>query len=351
MYKSRKEWLYNEKELPERYLQENGAVKEKNNKMKVKKKSGLVNSNTGNIIIRKEDVDSDKEIIMKEDIGQEDDSIIEDSVKTYLKEIGSIPLLTAEQEIETAKKMEDGEISAKELMIKSNLRLVVSVAKRYLGGSNMTLLDLIQEGNIGLLKAVEKFDYHKGYKFSTYAMWWIRQSITRAIADQDRTIRIPVHMKEQMHKISKVTRHFLIDNGKEPTNAELAELLNISENKVEEIVKLYTDTISLDTPIGDKEDGLLKDFIPDGSMPEQFSTVEQVFLSKEIEAILSSLTEREERILRLRFGFEDGRMWTLEEVGKEYHVTRERVRQIEAKSLLRIRMKGESKKLKTYLEE
>ncbi len=297
----------------------------------------------------KTDKIKEDDIILIEDYEEENE--IEDSVKAYLREIGSIPLLTAEQEIETAKKIEKGETQAKEIMIKSNLRLVVSVAKRYVSGSNMTLLDLIQEGNIGLLKAVEKFDYHKGYKFSTYAMWWIRQSITRAIADQDRTIRIPVHMKEQMHKITKAARNFLIDNGKEPTNAELADLLNTTENKIEEIEKLHGDTISLDTPVGDKEDSILRDFIADGSMPEQFTMVEHVLLSREIETILSSLTEREQRILRLRFGFEDGRIWTLEEVGREYHVTRERIRQIEARSLLRIRMKRESKRLRTYLEE
>lgn len=297
----------------------------------------------------KTDEIKEDDIILIEDYEEENE--IEDSVKAYLREIGSIPLLTAEQEIETAKKIEKGETQAKEIMIKSNLRLVVSVAKRYVSGSNMTLLDLIQEGNIGLLKAVEKFDYHKGYKFSTYAMWWIRQSITRAIADQDRTIRIPVHMKEQMHKITKAARNFLIDNGKEPTNAELADLLNTTENKIEEIEKLHGDTISLDTPVGDKEDSILRDFIADGSMPEQFTMVEHVLLSREIETILSSLTEREQRILRLRFGFEDGRIWTLEEVGREYHVTRERIRQIEARSLLRIRMKRESKRLRTYLEE
>ncbi len=325
-------------------------VKEINNQMKSIKNSKMDVVNSEEVTMIEEDFETE-EMVIEEETDQEEDSIIEDSVKAYLKEIRSIPLLTAEQEIETAKKIESGEVLAKEIMIKSNLRLVVSVAKKYAGGSNMTLLDLIQEGNIGLLKAVEKFDYHKGYKFSTYAMWWIRQSITRAIADQDRTIRIPVHMKEQMHKVTKATRHFIINKGKEPTNAELAALLNTTENKIEEIAKLYGDTISLDTPVGDKDDSILRDFIPDGSMPEQFSTVEQVLLSKEIEAVLSSLTERERRILRLRFGFEDGRMWTLEEVGKEYHVTRERVRQIEAKSLLRIRMKRESKKLRTYLEE
>ncbi len=280
----------------------------------------------------------------------ENDIYQEDSVKSYLKEIGNIPLLTAEQEIEISKRIENGEVTAKEILTNANLRLVVSVAKKYVRGSNMNLLDLIQEGNIGLLKAVDKFDYHRGYKFSTYAMWWIRQTITRAIADQARTIRIPVHMKEQMNKITKASGKFLADAGREPTLAELAGIMNLEEERMEEIIKLYGDAISLDTPIGEEEDSILKDFIADESMPEQFSSAEHVMLVQEIDEILSSLTEREQRVIRLRFGFVDGRVWTLEEVGKEYHVTRERIRQIEVRALCRLRMKKGTKKLKTYLE-
>lgn len=274
----------------------------------------------------------------------------EDSVKTYLKEIGHIPLLTKEDELELSKRMEQGDVTAKELLTKANLRLVVSVAKRYAPGSNMMLLDLIQEGNLGLIKAVEKFDYHKGYKFSTYAMWWIRQAITRAIADQARTIRIPVHMKEQMNRITRVSRKFLADTGREPTISELSEMMNISEERMEEIMKSYGDTISLDTPVGEEEDSILMNFVADESIPEQYSNVEHLMLGKQLDDIMADLSEREQRVIRLRFGFVDNRIWTLEEVGKEYHVTRERIRQIEVKALRKIRMKRETKKLRSYLE-
>ena len=274
-----------------------------------------------------------------------------DSIRSYLREIGKYPLLTAEEEVEVAKGVESGDELAKEKMINSNLRLVVSVAKRYVNGSKMTLLDLIQEGNLGLIKAVDKFDYHKGYKFSTYAMWWIRQAITRAIADQARTIRIPVHMKERMNKLTKASRKFLADNGRDPTTEELAEILDIEEDRVESIVQLYGDTISLDTPIGDEEDAVLMNFVADDEMPEILSSVEQVMLGQELNEVLSILTDREQRILRLRFGFEDGRIYTLEEVGREFDVTRERIRQIEAKALRRLRMSRDTKKLKAYLEE
>lgn len=277
------------------------------------------------------------------------DFISEDSVRAYLKEIGSIPLLTQEQEVEIAKKIEQGDESAKKIMANANLRLVVSVAKRYVRGSNMTLLDLIQEGNIGLLKAIDKYDYHKGYKFSTYAMWWIRQAITRAIADQSRTIRIPVHMKELMNKITRTSRQFLADTGRDPNPNELAVLMNIPKERMNDIYKWYGDTISLDTPVGD-EDSMIKDFVADESMPEQFASVEHVMLGEEINTILSELTEREQRVIRLRFGLADGKVWTLEEVGKEYHVTRERIRQIEARALRRLRMKRETKKLRAYLD-
>ncbi len=274
----------------------------------------------------------------------------EDSVRAYLKEIGKIPLLSAEEEVEIAKRIEAGDDTAKEEMINTNLRLVVSVAKRYVAGSNMTLLDLVQEGNIGLLKAVDKFDYHRGYKFSTYAMWWVRQAITRAIADQSRTIRIPVHMKEHMNKISKAKRKFLTEHEREPLVEELAEIMEMPISRMEEILKLYGDTISLDTPIGDGDDTVLMDFVADDNMPEQFASAEHTMMGEEIDKILLGLTDREQRILRLRFGFLDGRIWTLEEVGKEYHVTRERIRQIEARALRRLQMKRETKKLKSYLE-
>ena len=279
----------------------------------------------------------------------DDDITMEDSVRAYLRDIGNIPLLNQQQEIELARRIEDGEEEAKKAMANANLRLVVSVAKRYVRGSNMTLLDLIQEGNIGLLKAIDKYDYHKGYKFSTYAMWWIRQSMTRAIADQSRTIRIPVHMKEQMSKITRTSRQFLSDTGRDPSFAELADLMNISQDKMNDIAKWYGDTISLDAPVGE-EDSMIKDFVADESMPEQFASVEHVMLGEEIDSILSELTEREQRVIRLRFGLVDGKVWTLEEVGQEYHVTRERIRQIEARALGRLRMKRETKKLRAYLE-
>ncbi len=276
---------------------------------------------------------------------------VADSIRSYLREIGKYPLLSAEEEIDVAKRILEGDEIAKETMINSNLRLVVSVAKKYVRGSKLTLLDLIQEGNLGLIKAVDKFDYTKGFKFSTYAMWWIRQAITRAIADQGRTIRIPVHMKERMNKLTKASRSFISDNGREPTTEELAELLDITEERVENIVQLYGDTISLETPVGDEEDAVLMNFVADDEMPAIFSNVEQVMLGKELDEVLSILSEREQRILRLRFGFHDGKIWTLEEVGKEFNVTRERIRQIEAKALRRLRMNRDTKKLKAYLED
>lgn len=276
---------------------------------------------------------------------------VADSIRSYLREIGKYPLLTAEEEIEIAKRILEGDELAKETMINSNLRLVVSVAKKYVRGTKLTLLDLIQEGNLGLIKAVDKFDYTKGFKFSTYAMWWIRQAITRAIADQGRTIRIPVHMKERMNKLTKASRSFVSDMGREPTTEELAQMLDITEERVENIVQLYGDTISLETPIGDEEDAVLMNFVADDEMPAIFSNVEQVMLGKELDEVLSILTEREQRILRLRFGFYDGKIWTLEEVGKEFNVTRERIRQIEAKALRRLRMNRDTKKLKAYLED
>lgn len=274
----------------------------------------------------------------------------DDSVRLYLREIGQFPLLNAEREQQVAARIEQGDQLAKQELINSNLRLVVSVAKRYVGGSKMTLLDLIQEGNIGLIKAVEKFDYHKGYKFSTYAMWWIRQTITRSIADQSKLIRIPVHMREHMNRIRKASRELLAETGREPTTEELAARLGIEQEKAEEIIKLFGDTISLETPIGDEADSSLGEFISDESMPEQFHNAEQNMMREEVNEILSGLTDREQHILRLRFGFVDGRIWTLEEVGKEYHVTRERIRQIEARALRHLRNNRGAKRLKVYIE-
>ena len=285
------------------------------------------------------------------DAAEAENPVMEDSVKAYLHRIGRIPLLSRDQEERLAKEIEAGSQSAKDKMINSNLRLVVSVAKRYAAGSNMALLDLIQEGNIGLMKAVDKFDYRRGYKFSTYAMWWIRQSVTRAIADQARTIRIPVHMKEKMGKVNNAARKFLEKNGREPNADELAESMGIGRDQMDEIMRLYSDTVSLDSPVGEEEDAMLINFVADESMPEQYQTAEQGILSEQINEILSELTEREQTILRLRFGFVENRIWTLEEVGREYHLTRERIRQIEGKALRKLRMKKETKSLRAYIED
>lgn len=274
----------------------------------------------------------------------------EDSVRLYLREISRIPLLSAEREKQLAERIEQGDEQARQELINSNLRLVVSVAKRYAGGSKMALLDLVQEGNIGLIKAVEKFDYHKGYKFSTYAMWWIRQTITRSIADKSKMIRIPVHMREHMNKVRKSSREFLAETGREPTAVELAGRMGIELEKIEEIIKFFGDTISLETPVGDEADTSLGEFISDESMPEQFHNAEQNMMKEEVNQILSGLTEREQHILRLRFGFVDGRIWTLEEIGKVYHVTRERIRQIEARALRHLRNNRGSKRLRVYIE-
>lgn len=298
---------------------------------------------------------SEESVLSEENLPEEDDLDdsalpLDDSVKAYLIEIGNIPLLTREEEIILAKRIESGDDSARERMINSNLRLVVNVAKKHVRGSNMGFLDLIQEGNIGLMRAVEKYDYSKGYKFSTYAMWWIRQAVTRAIADQSRTIRIPVHMKEQMSKVNKASRKFLTDMGREPTVDELADIMDMSEDRVRDIVKLYGDTISLDTPVGDDDDCKLQDFVADDNISDQFTSVEHVMLGDELDQLLSGLSEREQRIIRLRFGFVDGRIWTLEQVGEEYHVTRERIRQIEVKALHRLKHRKDIKNLKSYLE-
>ncbi len=274
---------------------------------------------------------------------------IDDPVKMYLKEIGKVPLLTAEEEIELAKRMEKGDNEAKRRLAEANLRLVVSIAKRYVG-RGMLFLDLIQEGNLGLIKAVEKFDYRKGYKFSTYATWWIRQAITRAIADQARTIRIPVHMVETINKLIRVSRQLLQELGREPQPEEIAREMGMSVEKVREIMKISQEPVSLETPIGEEEDSHLGDFIPDDDAPAPVEAAAFTLLKEQLIDVLDTLTSREEKVLRLRFGLDDGRARTLEEVGKEFNVTRERIRQIEAKALRKLRHPSRSKKLKDYLD-
>ena len=274
---------------------------------------------------------------------------IDDPVRMYLKEIGRVPLLTAEEEIELAKRMEQGDESAKRRLAEANLRLVVSIAKRYVG-RGMLFLDLIQEGNLGLIKAVEKFDYTKGYKFSTYATWWIRQAITRAIADQARTIRIPVHMVETINKLIRVSRQLLQELGREPSPEEIAKVMEIPVERVREIMKIAQEPVSLETPIGEEEDSHLGDFIPDEDAPAPSEAASFILLKEQLEEVLETLTPREEKVLRLRFGLDDGRTRTLEEVGQEFGVTRERIRQIEAKALRKLRHPSRSKKLKDYLE-
>ncbi len=273
---------------------------------------------------------------------------LDDPVRMYLKEIGRIPLLTPEEEVELAKRMEAGDEEAKKRLIESNLRLVVSIAKRYVG-RGMLFLDLIQEGNMGLIKAVEKFDYRKGYKLSTYATWWIRQAITRAIADQARTIRIPVHMVETINKLVRTSRHLLQQLGREPTPEEIGEEMGISAEKVREILKVAQEPVSLETPIGEEEDSHLGDFIEDEDAPAPADAASFLLLREQIEEVLDTLNPREQKVLRLRFGLDDGRARTLEEVGREFGVTRERIRQIEAKALRKLRHPVRSRKLKDYL--
>ena len=274
---------------------------------------------------------------------------VDDPVRMYLKEIGKVPLLSAEEEVELAKRMEAGDEFAKKKLCEANLRLVVSIAKKYVG-RGMLFLDLIQEGNLGLIKAVDKFDYTKGYKFSTYATWWIRQAITRSIADQARTIRIPVHMVETINKLIRVQRQLLQENGREPTPDEIAEEMGITVEKVREIHKIAQEPVSLETPIGEEEDSHLGDFIPDEDAPAPAEAAAFSMLKEQLVEVLNTLTEREQKVLKLRFGLEDGRARTLEEVGKEFDVTRERIRQIEAKALRKLRHPTRSKKLKDYLE-
>lgn len=305
-------------------------------------------------------IDIVEEIDVTEDIGDDISEIetdvaaaegvaIDDPVRMYLKEIGKVPLLTAEEEVDIAKRMADGDQEAKQQLAEANLRLVVSVAKRYVG-RGMLFLDLIQEGNLGLIKAVEKFDYRKGYKFSTYATWWIRQAITRAIADQARTIRIPVHMVETINKLIRVNRQLLQEYGREPRPDEIAAEMGISEEKVREIIKVAQEPVSLETPIGEEEDSHLGDFIKDDDAPAPDDMASFTLLKEQLMEVLDTLTPREEKVLRLRFGLDDGKARTLEEVGREFNVTRERIRQIEAKALRKLRHPSRSKKLKDFLE-
>lgn len=296
------------------------------------------------------EVEEEEEIeVEKIDLSVPDGVSIEDPVRMYLKEIGKVPLLSAEEEIELAKRMELGDVEAKKRLAEANLRLVVSIAKRYVG-RGMLFLDLIQEGNLGLIKAVEKFDYRKGYKFSTYATWWIRQAITRAIADQARTIRIPVHMVETINKLIRVSRQLLQELGREPTPEEIAAEMNMPVERVREILKISQEPVSLETPIGEEEDSHLGDFIQDDNVPVPADAAAFTLLKEQLEEVLGTLTEREQKVLTLRFGLEDGRARTLEEVGKEFNVTRERIRQIEAKALRKLRHPSRSRKLKDYLE-
>ena len=295
-------------------------------------------------------LDDEEEIELdKIDLSVPEGVSIEDPVRMYLKEIGKVSLLTADEEIELAKRMEQGDEDAKKRLAEANLRLVVSIAKRYVG-RGMLFLDLIQEGNLGLIKAVEKFDYRKGYKFSTYATWWIRQAITRAIADQARTIRIPVHMVETINKLIRVSRQLLQELGREPTPEEIAEEMDMNVDRVREILKISQEPVSLETPIGEEEDSHLGDFIQDDNVPVPADAAAFTLLKEQLIEVLGTLTEREQKVLRLRFGLDDGRARTLEEVGKEFNVTRERIRQIEAKALRKLRHPSRIRKLKDYLD-
>ena len=295
-------------------------------------------------------LDDEEEVELdKIDLSVPEGVSIEDPVRMYLKEIGKVSLLTADEEIELAQRMEEGDEDAKKRLAEANLRLVVSIAKRYVG-RGMLFLDLIQEGNLGLIKAVEKFDYRKGYKFSTYATWWIRQAITRAIADQARTIRIPVHMVETINKLIRVSRQLLQELGREPSPEEIAEEMDMSVDRVREILKISQEPVSLETPIGEEEDSHLGDFIQDDNVPVPADAAAFTLLKEQLIEVLGTLTEREQKVLRLRFVLDDGRARTLEEVGKEFNVTRERIRQIEAKALRKLRHPSRSRKLKDYLD-
>ena len=316
--------------------------------------SGVINSRENDDQAANEETEEDSDAIKQTDEVEVDLSVpegvtIDDPVRMYLKEIGRVPLLTAQEEVELAKQMENGDEEAKQRLAEANLRLVVSIAKRYVG-RGMLFLDLIQEGNLGLIKAVEKFDYNKGYKFSTYATWWIRQAITRAIADQARTIRIPVHMVETINKLIRVSRNLLQKLNRDPTAEEIAEEMDISVERVREIMKIAQEPVSLETPIGEEEDSHLGDFIEDQDALAPADQASFLLLKEQLEEVLSTLTPREMRVLRLRFGLDDGRARTLEEVGQSFGVTRERIRQIEAKALRKLRHPSRSKKLKDFLD-
>ena len=314
-----------------------------------------ITENSGDELLLDNDMDMDgmedeEEVELdKIDLSVPEGVSIEDPVRMYLKEIGKVSLLSADEEIELAKRMEKGDEAAKKRLAEANLRLVVSIAKRYVG-RGMLFLDLIQEGNLGLIKAVEKFDYRKGYKFSTYATWWIRQAITRAIADQARTIRIPVHMVETINKLIRVSRQLLQELGREPTPEEIAEEMDMPVDRVREILKISQEPVSLETPIGEEEDSHLGDFIQDDNVPVPADAAAFTLLKEQLVEVLSTLTDREQKVLRLRFGLDDGRARTLEEVGKEFNVTRARIRQIEAKALRKLRHPSRSRKLKDYLD-
>ena len=314
-----------------------------------------ITENSGDELLLDNDMDMDgmedeEEVELdKIDLSVPEGVSIEDPVRMYLKEIGKVSLLSADEEIELAKRMEKGDEAPKKRLAEANLRLVVSIAKRYVG-RGMLFLDLIQEGNLGLIKAVEKFDYRKGYKFSTYATWWIRQAITRAIADQARTIRIPVHMVETINKLIRVSRQLLQELGREPTPEEIAEEMDMPVDRVREILKISQEPVSLETPIGEEEDSHLGDFIQDDNVPVPADAAAFTLLKEQLVEVLSTLTDREQKVLRLRFGLDDGRARTLEEVGKEFNVTRERIRQIEAKALRKLRHPSRSRKLKDYLD-
>lgn len=303
-----------------------------------------------------DDIDYEKEKVLADeakaealDLSAPKGISIDDPVRMYLKEIGKIPLLSPEEESDLARRMDEGDLTVKQYLVEANLRLVVSIAKRYVG-RGMLFLDLIQEGNLGLIKAVEKFDYKKGFKFSTYATWWIRQAITRAIADQARTIRIPVHMVETINKLVRVSRQLMQELGRDPKPEELAAIMDMPVEKVREIQKISQEPVSLETPIGEEEDSHLGDFIPDEDAPAPAEAAAYSLLKEQLEEVLMSLNDREQKVLKLRFGLEDGRARTLEEVGKEFEVTRERIRQIEAKALRKLRHPSRSKKLKDYLD-
>ena len=319
------------------YLERNGVD--------VFKVPDLEDIDDGEIILDDEEAD-----LSKIDLSVPEGVSIEDPVRMYLKEIGKVPLLSAEEEIELAKRMEEGDRDAKKKLSEANLRLVVSIAKRYVG-RGMQFLDLIQEGNLGLIKAVDKFDYRKGYKFSTYATWWIRQAITRAIADQARTIRIPVHMVETINKLIRVQRQMLQELGREPSTEEIAEEMGLPVERVREIQNISQEPVSLETPIGEEEDSHLGDFIKDDNVPVPAEAAAAAILKEQLMDVLDTLTERERKVIRLRFGLDDGRARTLEEVGREFQVTRERIRRIEAKALRKLRHPTRSRRLRDFLED